>query len=68
MITILTTLTIIISGMILSLIMWEKVNNNALTPWNHPLLLLFAFCFNWGMFAVMLLAYKIQNQTYNQNK
>ena len=43
--------------MICALFMWEKVNNNALTPWNHPLLLLLAFCLHWGMFAMMIWMY-----------
>ena len=63
MISILVALAIIIPGMICSLYMWTKVNNNALTPWNHPLLLLVAFCLHWGMFAMMLWIYYDQNQT-----
>jgi hypothetical protein len=63
-----TLFAIIFSGMIISLYMWTKVNNNALTPWNHPMLLLLAFCLHWGMFGMMLLEYRWQNQTYNKKK
>jgi tellurite resistance protein TehA-like permease len=57
MISILVALAIIISGMICSLYMWTKVNNNALNDWNNPIILFGAFCLHWGMFAMMLFTY-----------
>ena len=62
MISILVALAIIISGMICSLYMWTKVNNNALNDWNNPIILLGAFCLNWGMFAIMLWIYYDEKQ------